>query len=340
MSEVIVYDKQKLFRLIRSGFCLKSIAMFLPASDGGRSLWINKGNDWSPPQEWEFIGKLLGLAVYNGVLLDLHLPAVLYKKLLGQPVGFEDLAGLDPGLHAGLKQLLEFEPAEEVEAVFCRSFEVEWQYLGSEKRTELRPNGANIPVTHSNRGEYVNLLSKWLLTDSVEAQFSHLLAGFHQVIHPVALQILRPDELEILMAGIPHLVRIHCSASSFHFSNKVRLKQDFHELEAGAGYVCGDDSIGWGPSHPTVQAFWEVVHSLELDQKQRLLLFATGSAKAPIGGLRQVKLQIHRMCPDSDLLPTSHTCFNALMLPQYSSKEKLRDRLLVAINECEGFGLK
>ena len=51
-------------------------------------------------------------------------------------------------------------------------------------------------------------------------------------------------------------------------------------------------------------------------------------------------MKIQRMGPDSELLPTSHTCFNTLLLPEYNSMEKLKDRLIKAINECEGFGLK
>jgi len=38
-------------------------------------------------------------------------------------------------------------------------------------------------------------------------------------------------------------------------------------------------------------------------------------------------------------LPTSHTCFNVLLLPDYSSKDKLRERLLKAITNSKGFGM-
>lgn len=44
--------------------------------------------------------------------------------------------------------------------------------------------------------------------------------------------------------------------------------------------------------------------------------------------------------PDSSRLPTSHTCFNSLLLPSYRSKEKLADRLRLAILNSEGFGLE
>ena len=33
-------------------------------------------------------------------------------------------------------------------------------------------------------------------------------------------------------------------------------------------------------------------------------------------------------------------CFNYLLLPDYSSKEKLRSRLLTAIENSQGFGLQ
>jgi ubiquitin-protein ligase E3 A len=39
--------------------------------------------------------------------------------------------------------------------------------------------------------------------------------------------------------------------------------------------------------------------------------------------------------PDSDRLPSAHTCFNALLLPEYSAKEKLVNLLNKAIKECK-----
>lgn len=89
-----------------------------------------------------------------------------------------------------------------------------------------------------------------------------------------------------------------------------------------------------------MKSFWDVLHSLDLEDKQRFLRFCTGCSKAPIGGLGKLGLKIQRMGPDSDHLPTAHTCFNTLLLPEYSGADKVRDRLLRAINECEGFGLK
>lgn len=38
-------------------------------------------------------------------------------------------------------------------------------------------------------------------------------------------------------------------------------------------------------------------------------------------------------------LPTAHTCFNVLLLPDYSTKEKLKDRLEKAVDYSKGFGM-
>ena len=70
--------------------------------------------------------------------------------------------------------------------------------------------------------------------------------------------------------------------------------------------------------------FWEVIHSLSDDEKKLFLAFSTGSDRAPIDGLKAMKFYIGRMGEDSERLPSAHTCFNHLQIPEYSSKEKLR----------------
>ena len=140
-------------------------------------------------------------------------------------------------------------------------------------------------------------------------------AGFNRVMGGTTISLLRPEELELLVCGTPHL--------------------NFHELESVARYEAGYDA-----KHPIVRAFWETVHEMPCESQRKLLMFVTGSFKAPIGGLGKLSLMIQRAGPDSNQLPTSRTCFNTLLLPEYSSKEKLKERLLRAISECQGFGLQ
>lgn len=66
----------------------------------------------------------------------------------------------------------------------------------------------------------------------------------------------------------------------------------------------------------------------------------TGSDRAPIGGLGALRCVLQRDGPDGPKLPTSHTCFNTLLLPEYATRPKLARLLRLAINNSEGFGLE
>lgn len=109
---------------------------------------------------------------------------------------------------------------------------------------------------------------------------------------------------------------------------------DFNELEKAAEY-----ENGYTERSKTITNFWEIVHDLPIESKKKLLEFTTGSDRVPIGGFSRLKLVIARNGSDSDRLPTSHTCYNVLLLPEYESKEKLEERLLKAINYSKGFGM-
>lgn len=275
---------------------------------------------------------MVALAVYNGIILDLHMPRIMFKKLLHRCLSvtlstvppdpelcIDDIRDLDPDLYKGLKQLLDYSPADDVEEVFCRTFEVTWEEFGITRRVDLIPDGSSAPVDGSNRQLYVEKYIGWLLVDSVSRQFDSFFSGFCRVIPPSSMLLFRPEELELLVCGTPQL--------------------DFSELERTAEYE-GGSFKNWNKDHSTIRNFWEVLHSFSLEQKQKFLMFTTGSSRAPLGGLAELRLKIQRMGPNSNQLPTAHTCFNTLLLPDYKGKDKLRERLTIAINETEGFGLK
>lgn len=88
-----------------------------------------------------------------------------------------------------------------------------------------------------------------------------------------------------------------------------------------------------------VKWFWEIAHEFSIEEKKKFLLFATGSDRAPLRGLSDLRFVIGRQATDDERLPSSHTCFNHFLLPEYSSKEVLKEKLLHAIENCEGFGL-
>jgi len=108
-----------------------------------------------------------------------------------------------------------------------------------------------------------------------------------------------------------------------------------HGLEESCLY---DD--GYDPEHTLIREFWEIVHDdLTPEQHKQLLVFVTGSDRVPIRGLKDLVFVIQRNGPDSERLPTALTCFSRLLMPEYASKEKMRERLVTAIENSNGFGL-
>jgi len=275
-----------------------------------RTYWFNSiSTDYI---EFQLIGMLLGLAIYNGVILDVHFPRVLYRKLMGISYTLQDLKDTNPSVAIGLEKLLAFDG--DVEETFGTTFQVTYDVFGERRTHNLKENGDQIPLTNANREEYVALYIKWALEDSIRRQFDAFFKGFKMLCDSDGFKLFRAEELELLICGNPAL--------------------DFEALEKHTEY-----DNGYTKDHPTIKNFWSVVHSLALDQKKKLLFFATGSDRAPIGGLGSMPFIITRHGTDSDRLPSAHTCFNHLLLPEYGTKEKLLERLLSAIDNAEGFGM-
>mmetsp|Transcript_23572 Transcript_23572/g.30811 ORF Transcript_23572/g.30811 Transcript_23572/m.30811 type:complete len:744 (+) Transcript_23572:165-2396(+) len=276
------------------------------------TLWFNS-DTLEANLEFELIGTLLGIAIYNAVIVDVQFPRVVYKKLEGMKPTLEDLKATQPGLGRGLEQLLKTE--DDVETMADLTFQLSYEVFGEIKSIDLKPNGSNIPVTKDNRQEYVDLYVQWLLEKSIESQFSAFRRGFMKVCGGEAMKLFRPEDVELLICGNPVL--------------------DFAKLEKVTRY-----EDGFTVDSPVIKHFWEIVHGFDEDHKKRLLKFVTGSDRAPINGLESMIFVISRNGDDSDRLPTAHTCFNHLLLPEYSSLEKLKDRLTLAIEQSEGFGLR
>jgi ubiquitin-protein ligase E3 A len=55
--------------------------------------------------------------------------------------------------------------------------------------------------------------------------------------------------------------------------------------------------------------------------------------------LAELNIVIQRNGGDSTRLPTALTCFSRLLLPEYADEQKLRERVMLAIEHGKGFGL-
>ncbi|XP_043927749.1 ubiquitin-protein ligase E3A [Protopterus annectens] len=217
-------------------------------------------------------------------------------------------------LHQSLKDLLEYEGSVEEDMMITYQIS-HTDVFGNLLMYDLKESGEKVPVTNENRKEFVDMYADYILNKSVEKQFKAFRRGFHMVTNESPLKYLfRPEEIELLICGSRNL--------------------DFQALEETTEY-----DGGYTKDSRIIREFWEVVHSFSDEQKRLFLQFTTGTDRAPVGGLGKLKMIIAKNGPDTDRLPTSHTCFNVLLLPEYSNQEKLKERLLKAITYAKGFGM-
>jgi len=254
------------------------------------------------------------MAIYNSIILDLKMPSFIYKKLKGCPLGIEDLEELNPGLARGLKALLSFD-GRGMRETFETTFQISFERFGEVVTVDLKENGGEIFVDETNRQEYVDLYVDYVLNRSVQSQFESFNRGFQKVCGGVALDIFEAKELELLICGNPVL--------------------DMQDLRDGASY---DD--GYDAESKAIHMFWEVVLKFNEEEKRLFLKFLTGSDRSPIDGLSKLKFVISKNGTDDVRLPSAHTCFNHLLLPDYSCVSVLEAKLKLAISNAEGFGLR
>ncbi|XP_062419391.1 ubiquitin-protein ligase E3A isoform X2 [Pungitius pungitius] len=303
---------KEFFQLVLEEIFNPDIGMF-SYDDDTKLFWFNSSSLENEAQ-YTLVGLVLGLAIYNNCILDVHFPMVVYRKLMGKKGTYLDLSDCHPSLFQSLKKLLEYDG--NVEEDMMLTYQISHTDLfGNPMLHDLKEEGDQIPVTADNRQEFVDTYADYILNKSVERQFKAFRKGFLMVTKESPLKYLfRPEEVEMLICG--------------------SRKLDFEALEKTTEY-----DGGYSKDSQIVKDFWETIHSFGEEQKRLFLQFTTGTDRAPVGGLGKLKMIIAKNGSDTDRLPTSHTCFNALLLPEYSSKDKLRERLLKAITYAKGFGM-
>lgn len=266
---------------------------------------------------FRFVGRIFGKAIYDGQLLDAYFTRAFYKHILGIKPTYHDIEAEDPAYYQSLCWILDNNITDVIEETFSS----EYEEFGQQRIVDLKPNGRNIAVTEENKVEYVKLVTEVKLTKAIEQQIAAFKQGFHELIPLNDCRIFNEVELELLTSGLPDI--------------------DVADLKANvdySGYSAGSPQISW---------FWNSVSKMGQEDLARFVMFVTGTSKVPIEGFAALqgmngpqRLSIHRAsCTVKTRLPSAHTCFNQLDLPEYDDAETLSERLLVAIRECSvGFG--
>ncbi|KAF9888103.1 hypothetical protein FE257_009239 [Aspergillus nanangensis] len=306
------------FQVLARGMFNPNYALFIPVAADRTTFHPNRlsGVNSEHLMFFKFIGRIIGKALYEGRVLDCHFSRAVYKCILGRSVSIKDMETLDLDYYKSLLWMLE----NDITDIITETFAVETDDFGEKQVIDLIENGHNIPVTQENKEEYVQRVVDYRLVRSVKEQLDNFLVGFHEIIPPELISIFNEQELELLISGLPEIE-----------VDDWKVNTEYHNYSA---------------SSPQIQWFWRAVRSFDKEERAKLLQFVTGTSKVPLNGFKELegmngvsRFNIHRDYGNKDRLPSAHTCFNQLDLPEYESYETLRHRLYTAMTAgSEYFG--
>eukprot|EP00761_Pharyngomonas_kirbyi_P012192 gb/GECH01012219.1/.p1 GENE.gb/GECH01012219.1/~~gb/GECH01012219.1/.p1 ORF type:complete len:1516 (+),score=395.49 gb/GECH01012219.1/:1-4548(+) len=282
------------------------------------------------------LGVFVARALLDERLTDLPLSKPFLKYLIDLPLCFADIQYIKPMMYETISKLRSLiSKKKEIEADNNLSKEEKNKQISSLKLDDasvedmcldftlpgfpdvpLVPKGEDISVTIWNLEEWIDKVVHVMLHSGVKHQLESFKKGFSSVFPVESLQVFSVNELEELLFG------------SFEEWNISTLME---------GTSCDH---GYSHNSQAINMLFEVLLEMTKSERRMFLRFVTGSPKLPVGGLRSLNpsLTIVPSNPEegqtqNDKLPSVMTCANYLKLPDYSSKEILRERLLVAIRE-------
>ncbi|XP_077467262.1 E3 ubiquitin-protein ligase TRIP12 isoform X1 [Stigmatopora argus] len=289
--------------------------------------------------KFRFLGKLMAKAIMDFRLLDLPLGLPFFKWMLRHEtsINSHDLVNIDPDVAKSIlhledivrqKKRLERDRSQTRETLKqaleslnmngCSVEDLGLDFtLPGFPNIELKKGGKDVPVTIYNLEEYLRLVVYWTLNEGVSRQFESFREGFESVFPLQHLQYFYPEELDQLL----------CGSKSETWDVKTLME-------------CCRPDHGYTHDSRAVRFLFEVLSSFDAEQQRLFLQFVTGSPRLPVGGFRSLNppLTIVRKTFEStenpdEFLPSVMTCVNYLKLPDYSSIEIMREKLLMAARE-------
>uniref|UniRef100_A0AAR2LQY6 Ubiquitin-protein ligase E3C n=1 Tax=Pygocentrus nattereri TaxID=42514 RepID=A0AAR2LQY6_PYGNA len=267
-------------------------------------------------RHYYFLGRILGKALYENMLVELPFASFFLSKLLGTSadVDIHHLASLDPEMYRNLLFLKSYEG--DVEDLGL-NFTIVNNDLGEAQVVELKPGGKDIPVTTANRIAYIHLVADYRLNKQIRAHCLAFRQGLANVVNLEWLRMFDQQEIQVLISG-------------------AHIPVCLDDLKKFTNY-----SGGYSATHPVIKIFWDVVENFGEDEKRKLLKFVTSCSRPPLLGFKELypAFCIHNGGSDLERLPTASTCMNLLKLPEFCDEELMRSKLLYAIESSSGFEL-
>ncbi|KAI9917016.1 hypothetical protein PsorP6_017032 [Peronosclerospora sorghi] len=263
---------------------------------------------------FQFLGRILGKALYEGIVVQPKFAHFFLSKLLHSFNQLNELPSFDPEIYKNLMFLKSYDG--DIEEL-CLTHTVVHDVFGEQKEIAIIPNGGNIPVTNENKTRYIHLVANYYLNTQIRDECAAFAKGLSDLIDPRWLRMFNEPELQVLIAGKSGAL-------------------DVEDLKAHARYAGGYYAL-----EKRVVWLWQALVSFSPSEQAAFLRFTTSCQRAPSLGFASLTppfcVQRVSIRGNDELLPSSSTCFNTLKLPTYSSYKLLRTKLLTSIASGAGF---
>ncbi|KAH7319795.1 hypothetical protein B0I35DRAFT_478109 [Stachybotrys elegans] len=281
-------------------------------------------------KRYEFLGRIIGKCMYEGILVDFAFAGFFLLKWPSSggentyKGSVNDLRDMDSDLYNGMLQLKNY-PGDVSELAIDFTITDRVSPPGEPIVTVTRklvPNGDQVYVTNDNRLLYISYVARHRLVVQPYMQTNAFLRGLREIIKPTWLSMFNQSELQRLVGGD---------------STEIDIEDLRRNTEYSGLYVIGDDK----EEHPTIKLFWKVMEGFTDSQRRSVLKYVSSTPRAPLLGFAQLrpKFSIRDGGTDEERLPSTSTCVNLLKLPRYTTEARLREKLLYAIESGAGFDL-
>ncbi|XP_076363103.1 ubiquitin-protein ligase E3B [Tachypleus tridentatus] len=293
---------------------------------------------------FEFVGKMLGKALYEGIVVDVPFSSFFLTQVLGHQhsalySSIDELPSLDPDLYRSLTYIKHYDGnIQDLDLTFS----VDEDCMGQLVTHELIPGGKAVSVTNENKISYIHLMAHFRMHVQIHDQTVAFIRGFRSIVNPDWLTMFSTPELQRLISGDNSPV-------------------DLQDLRKHTKYFGGFHN-----NHRVINWLWDILEKDFSPEEHSLFLkFVTSCSKPPLLGFAHLEPPFSIRCvevgDDQDTgdtvgsvlrgfftirkrdpinrLPTSSTCFNLLKLPNYQKKSTLREKLRYAIKSNTGFEL-
>ncbi|XP_066501303.1 probable E3 ubiquitin-protein ligase HERC1 isoform X2 [Hoplias malabaricus] len=257
-----------------------------------------------------FLGILMAVAIRTKKPLDLHLAPWVWKQLCCIPLGGADLEEVDLLTYRSLQGILHLDDSGINEDNFTVMIPLDSfvAHSADGRLVPVVPGGHNLPLTFSNRNEYVEQALEYRLHE-MDRQVAAVREGMSSIIPVPLLSLLTARQLEQLVCGLPEV--------SVEMLKKVVRYRDITE------------------NHQLIVWLWQSLEEFTNEERVLFLRFVSGRSRLPSNpaDITQ-KFQIIKVDRPVNGLPTAQTCFFQLRLPPYTSQAVLAERLRYSIHNC------